>query len=66
MAHSAVWGYFPIQKQSKNSKRLTEEELSENGHSRYTKFGRAHLIDQVNIRHSLTRYIIWDFFFLYV
>ena len=37
MDHSAVWGYFPIQKQNKNSKKLTEEELSENGLRKYIK-----------------------------
>ena len=30
MAHSAVQGYFPIQKQNKNSNKLTEEKSSEN------------------------------------
>ena len=38
-------GYLSIQKQNKNSKKLPEEKLSENGLSRYTKFGRAHLND---------------------
>ena len=45
MAHSAVWGYPTIRTQNKNSKKLTEEKLSENGLSRYTKFGRAYLND---------------------
>ena len=45
MAHIDVWDYLPIQKQNKNSKTLTEEKLSENGLSGYTKFNRAHLID---------------------
>ena len=45
MAHSTVWGYLPIQKQNKTSKKLTEEKLSENGLSKYTKFGQAHLND---------------------
>ena len=43
MNYSAVWGYLPIQKQNKNSKKLTEEKLSENGLSTNTKLGRAHL-----------------------
>ena len=45
MAHSAVWGYLPIQRQNKNSKKLMQEKLSENGVSTFTKFGRAHLTD---------------------
>ena len=43
MAHIAVWGYLPVQKENKKSKKLTEEKLSENCLSRYTKFGRGHL-----------------------
>ena len=31
MAHSAVWGYFPIQKHNNNFKKLTEGKLSKNG-----------------------------------
>ena len=45
MAHRAVWDYLPIQKQNKNPKQLTDEKLSENGFSRYTKVGRVHLND---------------------
>ena len=35
MAHSAVWGHLAIQKQNKNSEKLTEEKCSENGLSRH-------------------------------
>ena len=52
MAHSAVWSYFPIHKQNKNLKVLMEEKLSENGLSKYTKFGLAHL---------LFVDLVWDF-----
>ena len=45
MAHSAVSGYLPIQKQNKTLKKLMEEKFSENCLSGYTKFGRAHLDD---------------------
>ena len=45
MAHSAVWGYLPIKKQNKNSRKLTEEKLSKSGLSMYTKFDRAHVND---------------------
>ena len=41
MAHSAVWGYPPIQKQNKNSKKFMEEKLSENGQN----LGRVHFHD---------------------
>ena len=43
MADCVVWGYLPIQEQNRNSKKLTEEKLPENGLSRCTKFGRDHL-----------------------
>ena len=61
MVHSAVWSYLLIQKQNKNSKQLTEEKLSENRLSRYTKFGRAHLNQQEKIRHLLIWHFIRDF-----
>ena len=48
MAHNSVWGYLPIQKQNKNSKKLTQQMLSESGLSRYTTFGRAYLSDKEN------------------
>ena len=57
IAHSAVWGYLPIQKQNKSSKTLTEEKLPENGNSRYTKFRLAHFNGQEKIRQSLIWYI---------
>ena len=43
IAHSAIWGYLPIQRQDKVWKKLTEEKLSGIGLSGYTKFDRAHL-----------------------
>ena len=43
MAHTAIWGYLPNQKQNKNSGKLTVETLSESGLRRGTKFGQAHL-----------------------
>ena len=36
IAHNAIWGYPPIQKQNKISKKLSEKSLS-----RYKKFGQA-------------------------
>ena len=42
MAHSAVWGHPPIQRQNTNSKKLTIEKLSKSGHKTCTKFGQAH------------------------
>ena len=41
MAHSAVWGHPPIQRQSTNSKLLMIEKLSKSS-LRCTKFGQAH------------------------
>ena len=62
MTHSAVWGYLPIQKQKKNSTKLTEEKLSENGLSTYTKFGRAHLNDyKKNKTFGDLATFVWDF-----
>ena len=37
MAHSAVWGHLPIQRQNTNSKKL-----SKSGLRRFIKFGQAH------------------------
>ena len=41
MAHSAVWGHSPIQRQNRNSKKLTIENLSKSDLRRCTKFGQA-------------------------
>ena len=43
MAHSAVWGHSPIQKQNTNSEKLTTEKLYKSGLRSCTKFGQAHL-----------------------
>ena len=42
MAHSAVWGHSPIQRQNTNAKMLTIEKLSKSCLRRFTKFGQAH------------------------
>ena len=42
MAHSAVWGHSPIQRQNTNTKKSTIEKLSKNAPRRYTKFCQAH------------------------
>ena len=60
MAHSAVWCYLPIQKQNKNSKKLTEENLSENSLSSYKKFGWDHLKIKKN-KTFVDLEFLWDF-----
>ena len=42
MAHSAVWGHPPTQRQNTDQKKLTIEKLSKSGLGRCTKFGRPH------------------------
>ena len=49
MAHSIVWDYLLIQRQNKNSKNLTEENVSESGFRSYTKFSLAYLNDEEEI-----------------
>ena len=61
MAHSAVWGHLPIQRQNTNPKKLTIKKLSKSGLRRFTKFGQAHSNDERKITLSLNLYFIWDF-----
>ena len=61
MAHSAVWGHLPIQRQNTNSKKLTIEKLSKSGLRRCAKFGRAHSNDERKITLWLILHFIWDF-----
>ena len=49
MAHSAVWGAPPIQRQNTNSKKLIIGKLSKSGLRRCTKFGQAHSNDERKI-----------------
>ena len=49
MAHSAVWGYLPVQRQNTNSKKLTIEKLSKSGLRRFIKFGQPHSNDERKI-----------------
>ena len=42
MAHSAVWGRPPTQRQNTNSKKLAIEKLSKNGLRSCTKFGQPY------------------------
>ena len=53
MAHSAVWGHLPIQRQNTNSKKLTIKKLSKSGLRRFVKFGEAHSNDERKITLSL-------------
>ena len=46
MAHSAVWGHSPIEKQKTNSKKVTTEKLSKSSLGRCTKFGEASSNDE--------------------
>ena len=50
MAHSAVWGHPPIQRQNTSSKTLTTEKLSKSSLRRCTKFGQADSDDERKIR----------------
>ena len=61
IAHSAVWGHFPIQRQNTNSKTLTIEKLSRRGLRRYTKFGQAHLNEERKITLWLILHFIMGF-----
>ena len=61
MAHSAVWGHSPIQRQNTNSKKLTIEKLSKISLGRCTKFGEADSNDEWKITLLLILYFIWDF-----
>ena len=49
MAHSAVWGHSPIQRQNTNSKKLTIKKLSKSDLGRCTKFGQANSNDERKI-----------------
>ena len=60
MAHSAIWGHSPIQRQNTNSKKLTIEKLSKSGR-RCTKFRQANANDERKIPFSLILHFIWDF-----
>ena len=53
MAHSAVWGYLPNQRQNTNSKELMIEKLPETDLRRGKKLGQAHLKNEWKIRLSL-------------
>ena len=59
MAHSAVWGHSPIQRQNRNSNKLTIENLSKSGLGRCTKFGQANSNDERKITLSLILHFIW-------
>ena len=61
MAHSAVCGNSPIQRQNTNSKKLTIEKLSMSGLRSCTKFGQAHPNDERKIRLSSILHFILDF-----
>ena len=61
MAHSAVWGHFPIRRQNTNSKKLMIKKLSKSGLRRFAKFGQAHSNDERKIILSLNLHFIWDF-----
>ena len=63
MAHSAVWGHPPIQKQKKKriKKKLTTEKLSKSGLRRCKKFGHAHSNDERKMTLSLILHFILDF-----
>ena len=61
MAHSAVWGNSPIQRQNTNSKTLTIKKLSKSGLERCAKFGQANSNDERKITLSLILHFIWDF-----
>ena len=61
MAHSAVWGRFPVQRQKTNSKKLTIKKLSKSGLRRCTKFGQANSNDERKITLLLILHFIWDF-----
>ena len=61
MAHSAVWGHPPIQRQNTNSKKLTIEKLSKSGLRRCTKFSQAHSNDVGKITLLWILHFIWDF-----
>ena len=61
MAHSAVWGHSPIQRQNTNSKKLTIKKLSKSGLGRCTKFGQVNSNDERKITLSLILHFIWDF-----
>ena len=61
MAHSAVWGHPPIQRQNTNSKKLTTEKLSKSSLRRCTEFGQAHSNDEQKTTFSSILHFIWDF-----
>ena len=65
MAHSAVWGHLPNQRQNTNSKKLTIEKLSKSGLKRCTKFGQAHSNDERKMTLSLILHFILDFWIQY-
>ena len=49
MAHGAVWGHPPIQRQNTNPKKLTIEKMSKSSLRICTKFGQAHSNDEYRI-----------------
>ena len=59
MAHSAVWGHSPIQRQNTNSKKLTIKKLSKSGLRRCTKFAQANSNDERKITLSLILPFTW-------
>ena len=61
MAHNAVWGHPPIQRQNTNSKKLTIEKLYKSSFRRCTKFGQAHSNDEQKITFLLILHFILDF-----
>ena len=61
MAHSAVWGHPPIQRQNTNSKKLTVKKLSKSGLRRCTKFGQVHSNDEQKVAISLILHFLLDF-----
>ena len=48
MAYSTVWGHPPIQRQNRNSKKLTIKKLSKSSLRRCTKFGQGHSNNEQN------------------
>ena len=60
MAHSAVWGHPPIQRQNTNSKKLMIEKLPKSSLRRCTKFGQPHSNDERKITLLLILHFIED------
>ena len=61
MAHSAVWGHLPSQRQNTNSKNLMIKKLSKSGLRRFIEFGEAHSNDERKITLSLNLHFILYF-----